>query len=131
MVSVLSYQESLGWAIIIFLRFYRNYEKKHIISERKNESLTCAKMVSSQTLFDPIHMSPGSKEIGRVPNSSLNERVFVDGHCCHTALLFGVKAKGNQDRLPSLCWVPKLHKTIKLVVLPILVLVRQQNFLNC
>ena len=26
---------------------------------------------------------------------SLNERVFVDGHGCHTALNFGVKAKEN------------------------------------
>ena len=45
-----------------------------------------------------------TKEIGRVSHSSLNERDVVDGHCFHTALIFGVKAKGNQDRLPTLCW---------------------------
>ena len=41
---------------------------------------------------------------------SLNERVIVDGHGCHTALNFGVKAKENQDKVPTLYWLPKLHK---------------------
>ena len=40
---------------------------------------------------------------------SLNERVIVNGHGCHTALLFGVKAKENQDKVPTLYWLPKLH----------------------
>ena len=43
---------------------------------------------------------------------SLSERVIVDGHGCHTALNFGVKAKENQDRVPTLYWLPKLHKTL-------------------
>ena len=60
---------------------------------------------------------------------SLSERVIVDGHGCHTALHFGVKAKENQDKVPTLYWLPKLHK--KQDLLQILVLVRQQNFLNC
>ena len=38
------------------------------------------------------------------------ERVIVDGHGCHTALHFGVKAKENQDKVPTLYWLPKLHK---------------------
>ena len=29
---------------------------------------------------------------------------------CHTALHFGVKAKENQDKVPTLYWLPKLHK---------------------
>ena len=41
---------------------------------------------------------------------SLSERVIVDGHGCHTALHFGVKAKENQDKVPPLYWLPKLHK---------------------
>ena len=58
--------------------------------------------------------------------------MIVDGHGCHTALHLGVKAKENQDRVPTLYWLPKLHKNpIKQDVLLILVLVRQQNFLNC
>ena len=40
----------------------------------------------------------------------LSERVIVDGHGCHTALHFGVKAKENQDKVPTLYWLPKLHK---------------------
>ena len=61
---------------------------------------------------------------------SLSERVIVDGHGCHTALHFGVKAKENQDKVPTLYWLLKPHKNpIKQDLL--LILVRQQNFLNC
>ena len=61
---------------------------------------------------------------------SLNEMVIVDGHDCHTALKLGVMAKENQGKLSTLYWLPKLHnRPIKQDVLPILVLVRQQNFL--
>ena len=41
---------------------------------------------------------------------TLSERVIVGGHGCHTALHFGVKAKENQDKVPTLYWLPKLHK---------------------
>ena len=41
---------------------------------------------------------------------SLSERAIVDGHCCYTALHFGVKAKENQVKIPRLYWLPKLHK---------------------
>ena len=62
---------------------------------------------------------------------SLSERVIVDGHGCHTALHFGVKAKENQDKVPTLSWLPKLYKNnIKQDLLLILVPLRQQNFLN-
>ena len=58
---------------------------------------------------------------------SLSERVIVDGHGCHTALHFGVKAKENQDKVPTLYWLPKIHKIpIKQDFLLFLVLVRQQ-----
>ena len=62
---------------------------------------------------------------------SLSERVIVDGHGCHTALHFGVKAKENQDKVPMMYWLPKLHRNpIKQDLSLILVLVRQQNFLK-
>ena len=41
--------------------------------------------------------------------ASLSEKVVVDGHGCHTALKLGVKAKENQDKLPTLNWLPNLH----------------------
>ena len=41
---------------------------------------------------------------------SLSKRVVVDGHVCHRALHFGVKAKENKDGVPTLYWLPKLHK---------------------
>ena len=36
--------------------------------------------------------------------------MIVDGHGCLIALNFGVKAKENQDKVPTLYWLPKLHK---------------------
>ena len=42
--------------------------------------------------------------------SSLAEKTIVDGHGCHTALNFRVKAKENQDKVQALYWLPKLHK---------------------
>ena len=43
-------------------------------------------------------------------------------HGCHTALHFGAIAKENQDKVPTLNWIRKLHKTfIKQDILLILV----------
>ena len=39
----------------------------------------------------------------------LSESVVVDGHGYHTVLHFGVKAKENQDKVPTLYRLPKLH----------------------
>ena len=64
---------------------------------------------------------------------SLSKRVIADGHGCHTALHFDVKAKENQDKVPTLNWFPKLRikpYNARFFFL-ILVLVRQHNFLNC
>ena len=41
--------------------------------------------------------------------ASLSERVVVYGHGCHTALHFDVKDKENQDKVPTLYWLPKLY----------------------
>ena len=41
---------------------------------------------------------------------SLSERMIVDGHGCQTALHFGFKAIENQDKVPTLYLLPKLHK---------------------
>ena len=43
---------------------------------------------------------------------SLTVKISVGGHGCHTALNIGVKAKENQDKVPTLYWLPKLHKTL-------------------
>ena len=63
----------------------------------------------------------------------MSERVVVDGHGCYTALDFGAKYKENQVKVPTLySLVTKTPlKHIKQDLLLILVLVRQQNFLNC
>ena len=34
----------------------------------------------------------------------------MNGHCNHLALKFSVCVKERQDRLPTMYWVPKLHK---------------------
>ena len=43
--------------------------------------------------------------------ASLSERVVIDGHCCHTVLNVGSTAKENLDKVPTLYWLPKRHKT--------------------
>ena len=56
---------------------------------------------------------------------SLCEKVVVDGHGCQTALHFDVKAKENQNKVPTLNLLPKLHKNpIRQDLLLILVLVK-------
>ena len=40
----------------------------------------------------------------------LSDRVVVDWRGCQTALHFGVKTKENQDKVPTLYWLSKLHK---------------------
>ena len=44
---------------------------------------------------------------------SLSEWGVVDGHGCHTTLYFGVKVKENQDKVPMLYRLPKLHKNLR------------------
>ena len=34
----------------------------------------------------------------------------MNGHCNHLALKFSVCVKERLDRLPTMCWLPKLHK---------------------
>ena len=41
-------------------------------------------------------------------HSSLSERMIFDGHGCHTALHYGVKAKENQDKVPTFYLLHKL-----------------------
>ena len=36
--------------------------------------------------------------------------MIVDAHGCHTALHVGVKAKENQDKVPTLYWLSNLYK---------------------
>ena len=58
--------------------------------------------------------------------------MVIDGHGCHTALHFGVKAKENQDKVPLLYWLPNSIKNPiqQQDLLLILVLVRQQKLLT-
>ena len=64
--------------------------------------------------------------------ASLSERVVFDWHGCHTALNFVSKLKKTKTKfLRCTGYLNKLHKIHKARLLLILVLVRQQNFLNC
>ena len=42
--------------------------------------------------------------------TSEEEKSAVNDHCNHLALKFSVFVKERQDRLPMMCWLPKLHK---------------------
>ena len=55
----------------------------------------------------------------------------MNGHCNHLALKFSECVKERQDRLPTMYWLPKLHKkTYKARLLQTQVLVLQLNFLK-
>ena len=45
--------------------------------------------------------------------TSKEEKSVVNGHCNHLALKFSVCVKERQDRLPTMYWLPKLHKKKK------------------
>ena len=63
--------------------------------------------------------------------TSEEENSLVNGHCNHIALKLSVCVKERQDRLPTMYWLPKLHKKrIKHDLLQTQVLVLQLNFLN-
>ena len=60
---------------------------------------------------------------------SLSEKVVVDGHVCHTALHFVVKAKENQEIfLRCTCYLNSIKIHIKQYLLLILVLLRNKTF---
>ena len=42
--------------------------------------------------------------------TSEEEKSVVNGHCNHVALKFSVCVKASQGRLPTMYWLPKLHK---------------------
>ena len=42
--------------------------------------------------------------------TSTDEKAIVDDHCCHTTTKFAVGISENQEQLPTLYWLTKLHK---------------------
>ena len=63
---------------------------------------------------------------------SLSERVIVDGHGCHTALHLVSKLKNIKTKfLRCTGYLNSIKNPLRQDLLLILVLVRQQNFLNC
>ena len=42
--------------------------------------------------------------------TSTDEKSTVDNHCCHITTKFAVGIGENQEKLPTLYWLPKLHK---------------------
>ena len=42
--------------------------------------------------------------------TSTDEKSIIDNHCCHITTKFAVGISENQEKLPTLYWLPKLHK---------------------
>ena len=62
---------------------------------------------------------------------SADENSVVNDHCSHLQLKFSVNVKDRQDKLPTMYWLPKLHKKLmKLDLLQTLARVLLLNFLN-
>ena len=57
------------------------------------------------------HWKTGAKENQQAyKETSEEEKSVVNGHCNHLALNFTLCVKEGQDRLPTMYWLPKLHK---------------------
>ena len=64
--------------------------------------------------------------------TSEKEKSVINNHIFHNATRFAVSVNGDQKRLPSFYWLPKLHKKhIRLDLLLILAHVRLPNYQNC
>ena len=62
------------------------------------------------SLFDDSTMStPFSKSLV-VLRPMAEKRSVVNDHICHSATKFAVCVNEGQDKLPTLFWLPKLHK---------------------
>ena len=61
-------------------------------------------MFSTRFLKQELSVTKAYKE------TSEEEKSVVNGHCNHLALKFSACVKERQDRLPTMYWLPKLHK---------------------
>ena len=41
--------------------------------------------------------------------TSTDEKSIVDNHCCHITTKFALGISENQEKIPTLYWLPKLH----------------------
>ena len=62
-------------------------------------------------LFDGYTLKQELSGTKAYKETSEEEKSVVNGHCNHLALKFSVCVKERQDRLPTMYWLPKLHKT--------------------
>ena len=61
-------------------------------------------------LLDNIYIRFGTKLYRQIVGIPMGTKSVVNGHCNHLALKFSVCVKERQDRLPTMYWLPKLHK---------------------
>ena len=81
------------WSISIFEHFMTKF---HELPEQSSYINTLKQKLSGTKAY---------KE------TSEEEKSVVNDHCNHLALKFSVCVKEHQDRLPTMYWLPKLHKT--------------------
>ena len=64
--------------------------------------------------------------------TSAEEQSVINHHIFQNATRFGVSVDEDQERLPTFCWLPKLHKQhIRLDLLLIPAHARLLSYLNC
>ena len=69
----------------------------------------CVKMYTSVAYINTLKQELSGTKAYK--ETSEEEKSVVNGHCNHLALKFSVCVKERQDRLPTMYWLPKLHKT--------------------
>ena len=58
--------------------------------------------------INTLKQEPGTAKT--YEHNSLDEKYVVDRHRCHMAAKFGVFVDEDHSKLPTLYWLPKLHK---------------------
>ena len=85
----------------------QDFHRKYVLlpaDKAANNVVVVWRLHYINTLKQELSGTKAYKEI------SEEEKSVVNGHCNHLALKFSVCVKERQDRLPTMYWLPKLHK---------------------
>ena len=106
----------------------QEFHRKYVLipaDKAANKVVVVWQLYYIKTLKQELSGTRAYKDVYAEENSVVND------HCSHLPLKFSVSVKDRQDKLPSMYWLPKLHKNnIKQDLLQTQAYVLLLNFLN-
>ena len=84
----------------------QDFHRKYVLvpADKAGDNVVVLRLHYINTLKQELSGTKAYKE------TSEEEKSVVNGHCNHLALEFSACVKERQDRLPTMYWLPKLHK---------------------